>query len=159
VQSQPQAQSLEKGNLKLRYKVQSPPQVQSLDSGPPQFQRNCSGAVSPSKFHFLKEFWLKKNNTFVCVNGKLILFLGLRIRDDKRRESSSAPFRPFLLKMKNTAADLSGRSTCYSALFDLCSRTIGQLATLRPRVQKATVSPLEKELCEWQSQCSSIVEC
>jgi hypothetical protein len=31
---------------------------------------------------------------------------------------------------QTSAADLSGRSIFYSAFFDLCSRTIGQLATL-----------------------------
>jgi hypothetical protein len=38
---------------------------------------------------------------------------------------------PFLYKIgKNSAAALSGHSTFYSALVELCGKTIGQLATL-----------------------------
>jgi hypothetical protein len=42
--------------------------------------------------------------------------------------------RPFLFEIgRNSAAELSGRSTFYSAIFDSCGRTIGQLATLKMR--------------------------
>ncbi len=49
-----------------------------------------------------------------------------RIRGGKQFFLSSAPFRPFsaLKIIRNSAADLSYRSTFYSALFDLCGRTI-----------------------------------
>ncbi len=40
-------------------------------------------------------------------------------------------FGPFYKKIgQNSAAALFGRSTFYMALFELCGRTIGQLATL-----------------------------
>jgi hypothetical protein len=32
---------------------------------------------SPGSFHLLKEFGLKKNTIFVCVSGKITIFLGL----------------------------------------------------------------------------------
>jgi hypothetical protein len=42
-------------------------------------------------------------------------------------------FGPLLYKIgQNSAAALSGCSSFYSALFELCGRKIGQLATLQP---------------------------
>jgi hypothetical protein len=87
----------------------------------------------PSKFPFLKEFG--KNTIFVCVSGKITIFLGHfpRIREDKRSETILLRVGPFVQnrpKFENLAAELSGRYNFNSALFDLCSRTIGQLATL-----------------------------
>jgi hypothetical protein len=87
---------------------------------------------SSSKFHFLKEFGLKKNNIFVCVSGKIsCTSLELEsIRGGNPFGKVQPPFWPFLFKIgQNLAADLSGHSTFYS-LFDLCGRAIGQLATL-----------------------------
>ncbi len=80
-----------------------------------------------SSFHFLKEFRLKKDTIFSVRMGKYISRTFLRIKVGKHFFN----FGPFSLKIgKNSAADLSGRTTFYSALFDLCSRKIGQLATL-----------------------------
>jgi hypothetical protein len=69
---------------------------------------------------------LGKNTIFVCVSGKITIFLGHfpRIREDKRRETILLKIDPFSVlfvqnrpKFENLAAELSGRSTFYSALF------------------------------------------
>ncbi len=67
--------------------------------------------------------------------------------EEKNLFSSNFPFCPFqeiwaseknyfcqyvCKKYSISAAELSDRSTSFSALFDLCGRTIGQLATLLP---------------------------
>jgi hypothetical protein len=52
---------------------------------------------SPSNFPFLKEFGLKKDTIFVCLSGKISIFLGhFPInREDKRRETILLKFGPF----------------------------------------------------------------
>ncbi len=87
---------------------------------------------SPSSFKFLKEFGLKKH--YFRLRGKETFLDFPRIRKNMRRETiflKFGLFRPFLFKISlNSAADLSGRFIFYSAFFDFCGRTIGQLATL-----------------------------
>jgi hypothetical protein len=116
-----------------------------------------------SNFLFLKEFGLEKSTTFVCVSEKILIeiFLGHfpRTKEDKRKETillNSAPFRPSLFKIgQNSTAELSDRSTFYSALFDLCGRTIGQLAMLRE------LSPLSFSLVDrcplWMSTSTKYI--
>jgi hypothetical protein len=90
---------------------------------------------APSNFPLLKEFWLKINTIFVCVSGKIIVWDFSIIREDKRKETILLKFGPFSALFdksgKNSAAELSGRSTFYSFIFDLCGLTIGPMATLR----------------------------
>jgi hypothetical protein len=83
--------------------------------------------------HFLREFWLKENSIFVHGEWENdnISWTSLEL-ERKRGGKQFSPFRPFLLKIKkNSAADLSIRSTFYLALFDLYGQIIGQLATQR----------------------------
>jgi hypothetical protein len=87
---------------------------------------------SPSKFQFLKEFGLKKNTFSVCVSGKISFFpLELeKIREGNQFFLKFSPFSAFLFTIgQNSAADLSGRAPLFiRPPFDICGRTIGQLA-------------------------------
>jgi hypothetical protein len=60
-------------------------------------------------------------------------------------------FGPFCTKL---AADLSSRSTFYLAIFDLCGRIIGQLATLLRNSEevKGRTSTLSITLCTHASR-------
>ncbi len=74
----------------------------------------------PVIFPFWRNFGLKENTIFVCVSGKVTIFLGHLpiIREEKRRETILLKFGPFLLEIgQNSATELSGRSTFYSAIF------------------------------------------
>jgi hypothetical protein len=76
----------------------------------------------PTKFEFLKAFGLMKILLSVsrCL-GKVSYFFDLhRISEDKRN-TNFYEVRPLLYKIgQNSAAALSGHSTFYSALFELC---------------------------------------
>ncbi len=87
---------------------------------------------SPSNFTFLKEFGPQKNIIFVCVSGKITIFLGHLPRIIGYEEGNNflkiqPLFSPFLFKIsQNLAAQLPGHSPFYSTFFDLYGRNIGQ---------------------------------
>jgi hypothetical protein len=71
----------------------------------------------------------------ICKNFNF-KYLHRGIVKETKLSDNSASFRPFLGKSyQNVAADLSGRLLFYSAPFELCGRTFGQLATLGQSVE------------------------
>jgi hypothetical protein len=79
---------------------------------------------------------IKKKNIFDYVSRKSITFLGLSYKRENQKRiylffQKFDPSSALLNKIgHNLAAYFSGHSTFYSAPVELCSRTIGQLATL-----------------------------
>jgi hypothetical protein len=70
-----------------------------------------------------------------CLEKVYFFFYLHRIRENKRKITNilevRSLFGSFCTKSAKILPQLvSGRSTFYSALFELCGRTIGQLATL-----------------------------
>jgi hypothetical protein len=112
--------------------------LQNFSASPEEkFGRLKEKMRSPSNFNFLNKFGPKKHYFCLCEWGYFFDFP--RIRENMRGENNFYKVRilfgPFLFKVvQNSAADLLGRSTFYSALFDLCGRTIGQLATLMMKI-------------------------
>jgi hypothetical protein len=68
-----------------------------------------------------------RKNIYLCLCALFDMPKITRNKTRKQTLTYSAPFRPSLCKIgQNAAADLTGRSTFYSATFELCGRTICQ---------------------------------
>jgi hypothetical protein len=106
----------------------SPPSLKASAAKPTLCKTFRPVQRSPSNFSFLKEFGLQKNTIFVCVSGKITIFLGHcpRIRE----ETILLKYGPFFQNRSKFGRKIVRPLHFFSAFFDLCGRTVGQLATL-----------------------------
>jgi hypothetical protein len=85
-----------RGRLSLHDSVSN-----SFSPSPQEKFGHCGKKIPPpppvERFSLLKEFGLKKNTNFVCLNGKIMMyFLEFpRIREDKRKETIFLKVSPF----------------------------------------------------------------